>query len=107
MIDGDDPAVRRLAEQMGYIHPGNSEEYIARILNIIRLASEPVIQENFYDFGASTVFTRGREAGLEIFFDDIERVSRTATGNDVPAPQTGRLFPCCVHVLAHAWMCKS
>jgi predicted unusual protein kinase regulating ubiquinone biosynthesis (AarF/ABC1/UbiB family) len=81
MIDGDEPAVRRLAEQMGYIHPGNSEEYVARILNIIRLASEPVIQGGVYDFGASTVFTRGREAGLEIFFEDMSEYR-------VPPPET-------------------
>jgi predicted unusual protein kinase regulating ubiquinone biosynthesis (AarF/ABC1/UbiB family) len=81
MIDGDEPAVRRLAEQMGYIHPGNSEEYVARILNIIRLASEPVIQGGIYDFGASTVFTRGREAGLEIFFEDLSEYR-------VPPPET-------------------
>ncbi|NNK99733.1 MAG: AarF/ABC1/UbiB kinase family protein [Xanthomonadales bacterium] len=81
MIDGDDSTVRRLAEQMGYIHPGNSEEYVGRILNIIRLASEPVIQGGVYDFGASTVFTRGREAGLEIFFDDMSEYR-------VPPPET-------------------
>ena len=81
MIDGDDSTVRHLAEQMGYIHPGNSEEYVGRILNIIRLASEPVIQGGVYDFGASTVFTRGREAGLEIFFEDMSEYR-------VPPPET-------------------
>lgn len=71
MINGDEPAVRRLAEQMGYIYPDNSEEYVERILSLIRLASEPVIQGGIYDFRASTVFARGREAGLEMFFEDM------------------------------------
>jgi len=71
MIDGDDAGIRRLAEQMGYIYPEHSEEYVTRILDMIRLASEPVIQGGVYDFGASTVFARGREAGLELMFEDI------------------------------------
>ena len=81
MIDGDEPAVRRLAEQMGYINPGNSDEYVGRILNLIRLASEPVIQGGVYDFGSSTVFARGRDAGLEMIFDDISEYR-------VPPPET-------------------
>jgi predicted unusual protein kinase regulating ubiquinone biosynthesis (AarF/ABC1/UbiB family) len=81
MIDEDEPAVRRLAEQMGYINPGNSDEYVGRILNLIRLASEPVIQGGVYDFGSSTVFARGRDAGLEMIFEDISEYR-------VPPPET-------------------
>ena len=81
MIDGDEPAVRRLAEQMGYINPGNSEEYVGKILHLIRLASEPVIQGGIYDFRSSTVFTRGREAGLEMIFEDMSEYR-------VPPPET-------------------
>ena len=81
MIDGDNTAVRRLAEQMGYINPGASDEYVGKILNLIRLASEPVIQGGVYDFGASDVFARGREAGLEMFFEDMSEYR-------VPPPET-------------------
>jgi hypothetical protein len=73
--------VRRLAEQMGYINPGNSEEYVGKILHLIRLASEPVIQGGIYDFRSSTVFTRGREAGLEMIFEDMSEYR-------VPPPET-------------------
>ena len=71
MIDGDDEKMRRLAEKMGYIYPEHSEEYVERILDLIRLVSEPVTQGGVYDFGASTVFARGRDAGLELVFEDI------------------------------------
>lgn len=71
MIDGDDTALRHLAEQMGYINPGNSDEYVERILDLIRLVSEPVIKGGIYDFGTSDVFARGRDAGLELFFEDM------------------------------------
>jgi len=81
MIDGDDIALRRLAEQMGYINPGNSDGYVERILDLIRLVSEPVINGGVYDFGTSDVFARGREAGLDMFFDDMSEYR-------VPPPET-------------------
>ena len=81
MIDGDEPAIRHLAEKMGYINPGNSDEYVGRVLNLIRLASEPVIKGGIYDFGTSDVFARGREAGLEMFFEDMSEYR-------VPPPET-------------------
>ena len=81
MIDGDDIALRGLAGQMGYINPGNSDEYVERILSLIRLISEPVIKGGVYDFGASDIFARGREAGLEMFFEDMSEYK-------VPPPET-------------------
>ena len=81
MIDGDDVALRQLAEKMGYINPGNSDEYVGRILNLIRLVSEPVINGGVYDFATSDVFARGREAGLEMFFEDMSEYR-------VPPPET-------------------
>ena len=81
MIDGDDVALRQLAEKMGYINPGNSDEYVGRVLNLIRLVSEPVIKGGVYDFRTSDVFARGRDAGLEMFFDDLSEYR-------VPPPET-------------------
>lgn len=71
MIDGDDMAVRRLAVEMGYLRPENSEEYVEKILDIIRMVSEPVIQGGVYDFAASDVFERGRDAGFDMLFNDL------------------------------------
>ena len=38
---------------------------------MIRLVSEPVIHGGVYDFGSSDVFARGRDAGLEMVFNDM------------------------------------
>jgi len=81
MIEGNDDALRQLAEKMGYINPGNSEEYVTRVLKLIRLVSEPVIKTGTYDFGTSDVFARGRDAGLEMFFEDMSEYQ-------VPPPET-------------------
>ena len=81
MIDQDDIALRRLAEQMGYLNPGNSDDYVNRILDIIRLVSEPVTRGGVYDFGSSDVFARGRDAGLDMMFNDMSEYR-------VPPPET-------------------
>ena len=72
MIDGDDASTRQLALEMGYINRDNSEAYIERILDMIRLASEPIINAGVYAFGASDVFERGRDAGFELMFNDLK-----------------------------------
>ena len=71
MIDGDDEEVHRLAVQMGYLNADSSDEYAGRILDMIKLISEPVTGGGIYDFGRSDVFARGREAGLEMMFEDM------------------------------------
>ncbi|MGB5488794.1 MAG: AarF/ABC1/UbiB kinase family protein [Lysobacterales bacterium] len=81
MIDKDDVTLRRLAQMMGYINPGNSDAYVERVLSLIRLVSEPVIKGGVYDFGTSDVFARGRDAGLEMFFQDMSEYK-------VPPPET-------------------
>ena len=81
MIDGDDVATRRLAEQMGYLDVEGSDAYAARLLDMIKLISEPVIQGGVYDFGDSDLFARGRDAGLSMFFEDMSEYQ-------VPPPET-------------------
>jgi len=81
MIDGDSTAVRRLAEQMGYLDPENSDEYAGRLLDIFRLISEPVIKDGIYDFSESDLFARGRDAGFDMVFEDMSEYR-------VPPPET-------------------
>jgi predicted unusual protein kinase regulating ubiquinone biosynthesis (AarF/ABC1/UbiB family) len=71
MIDGDEVALHSLAVKMGYLDPENSDEYVEKILDLIRLISEPVIKGGIYDFGKSDVFARGREAGLDMMYNDL------------------------------------
>ena len=81
MIDGDDIATRHLAEQMGYLDLDGSDAYAARLLDMIKLISEPVISGGVYDFGGSDLFARGRDAGLSMFFEDMSEYR-------IPPPET-------------------
>jgi predicted unusual protein kinase regulating ubiquinone biosynthesis (AarF/ABC1/UbiB family) len=81
MIDGDDIATRHLAEQMGYLDVDGSDAYAARLLDMIKLISEPVISGGVYDFGGSNLFARGRDAGLSMFFEDMSEYR-------IPPPET-------------------
>ena len=78
---GDDAATRRLAEQMGYLDVDGSDTYAARLLDMIKLISEPVISGGVYDFGGSDLFARGRDAGLSMFFEDMSEYR-------IPPPET-------------------
>jgi len=68
LIDEDDGAARHYAEQIGYLDPEDSSEHAALVLKVFRLACEPLRYDRIYDFGASDLFTRTREAGFEMVF---------------------------------------
>jgi len=68
LIDEDAGAALHYAEQIGYLEPGNSPEHATRVMNMIRLVCEPIRYDGVYDFGASDLFSRAREAGFEMVF---------------------------------------
>jgi predicted unusual protein kinase regulating ubiquinone biosynthesis (AarF/ABC1/UbiB family) len=68
LIEEDDGAARHYAEQIGYLNPGDSSEHAERVLDVIRLVCEPIRYDKVYDFGESDLFTRARDAGLEMVF---------------------------------------
>jgi predicted unusual protein kinase regulating ubiquinone biosynthesis (AarF/ABC1/UbiB family) len=68
LIAGDTGAIRHYAEEIGYLRPSDSAEHADRILNIIRLVCEPITTPGVYDFGASDLVTRARDAGIEMLF---------------------------------------
>jgi len=69
LIDGDDGATRRYAEEIGYLRSTDSPEHAERVLRVIRLACEPICHRGVYDFGASNLITRARDAGIEMLFN--------------------------------------
>jgi predicted unusual protein kinase regulating ubiquinone biosynthesis (AarF/ABC1/UbiB family) len=69
LIDGDDGATRRYAEEIGYLRSTDSPEHAARVLRVIRLACEPICHRGVYDFGASNLIARARDAGIEMLFN--------------------------------------
>lgn len=69
LIDGDEGATRRYAEEIGYLRPSDSERHARRVMNVIRLACEPICHRGVYDFGASDLIARARDAGIEMLFN--------------------------------------
>jgi predicted unusual protein kinase regulating ubiquinone biosynthesis (AarF/ABC1/UbiB family) len=69
LIAGDDGASRRYAEEIGYLRPSDSPRYAERLLEVIRLACEPICHRGLYDFGSSDLATRARDAGIEMLFN--------------------------------------
>jgi predicted unusual protein kinase regulating ubiquinone biosynthesis (AarF/ABC1/UbiB family) len=66
LLEEDEGAVRHYAEQIGYLDPEDSSEHARRLLDMIRLICEPIRYDETYDFGASDVTARARDAGLEM-----------------------------------------
>jgi len=69
LIDGDQGATRRYAEEIGYLRSSDSPEHAERVLKVIRLACEPICHRGVYDFGASDLVARARDAGIEMLFN--------------------------------------
>ena len=68
LIEGDEEGVRRCAEAIGYLRPSDSERHAERVLNVLRLACEPIMHRGVYDFAASNLPIRARDAGFDMVF---------------------------------------
>jgi predicted unusual protein kinase regulating ubiquinone biosynthesis (AarF/ABC1/UbiB family) len=68
LIEGDGGATRRYAEEIGYLRSSDSAEHADRVMKVIQLACEPITTPGVYDFGASDLVARARDAGIEMLF---------------------------------------
>jgi predicted unusual protein kinase regulating ubiquinone biosynthesis (AarF/ABC1/UbiB family) len=66
LIEGDDDGVWRYAEEIGYLHPDDSPAHGGRIVDLIKIICEPILEDRVYDFGSSDVAPRARDAGFEL-----------------------------------------
>ena len=66
LVDNDDDAIWRYAEEIGYLHPDDSPSYCGRIVELIKIICEPILEDRDYDFAASDVAPRARDAGFEL-----------------------------------------
>jgi len=66
LIDDNIDAIWRVAEDIGYLHPDDSPAHANRIVDLIRVICEPICEDRVYDFAASDVTVRARDAGLEL-----------------------------------------
>lgn len=66
LIENDDDGIWRYAEEIGYLHPDDSPSYCGRIVDLIKIICEPILEDRVYDFAKSDVAPRARDAGFEL-----------------------------------------
>ena len=69
LVDNDDDAIWRCAEEIGYLHPDDSPSYCERIVDLIKIICEPILEDRDYDFAASDVAPRARDAGFKLIWN--------------------------------------
>jgi predicted unusual protein kinase regulating ubiquinone biosynthesis (AarF/ABC1/UbiB family) len=66
LINDDEDGVLHYAERIGYIDPGVSPSHAWRIMEMIQLVCEPILEDRVYDFAQSDMTARARDAGLDL-----------------------------------------
>lgn len=69
-IDGDAAGMRESAVALGYLDAGASAEQASGLIELLRLAAEPLRHQGIYDFGASDLFEKTFVRGRDLYFDD-------------------------------------
>jgi predicted unusual protein kinase regulating ubiquinone biosynthesis (AarF/ABC1/UbiB family) len=87
LMADDKGASRHYAEKLGYLRSNSSEEYAARIMEIVSLIFEPIRKRGIYDFGRSDLFARAKSLGIAMFMDGIGSAEQYA----VPPPEASFL----------------
>jgi predicted unusual protein kinase regulating ubiquinone biosynthesis (AarF/ABC1/UbiB family) len=68
MMDGDTAEAQRMAVEIGYLSGHESPEAARGFAELIMLVGEPLRSEGRFDFGASDLAGRAREAGFDLAF---------------------------------------
>lgn len=68
-IDGDRVAMRRVAEEIGFVTSEDAAAGAEGVLDLISLATEPFHDAEGYDFGSSDLPARAREASMALVFE--------------------------------------
>lgn len=77
----DDPAaIRDAALELGYVGAHDPGQQVAALIELLRLAGEPVRSPGLYDFGQSDLFERVYARGRELFY--------SGAFSSVPAAET-------------------
>jgi predicted unusual protein kinase regulating ubiquinone biosynthesis (AarF/ABC1/UbiB family) len=66
ILEGSRERVRQVAEEIGYLAPGDWAERARAIVDVILLVCEPLRHRGRYDFGASDLPARARDFGLDL-----------------------------------------
>lgn len=65
----DRDALRGIAEEIGFVTPRDADAAVQAVLDLISLSTEPFRSAGPYDFGASDLPARVREASLALVFE--------------------------------------
>jgi aarF domain-containing kinase len=68
VIEGNRPAIRDLAVEIGYLPAGEREERAEGVVDLILLVCEPLRRAGPYDFAHSRLAVRARDLGLDLAF---------------------------------------
>jgi predicted unusual protein kinase regulating ubiquinone biosynthesis (AarF/ABC1/UbiB family) len=68
MLADDMDSVRAVAQEIGYLHPDDPPEHVARIIELLLMVCEPLRHRGTYDFGGSDLTARARDAGMDLVF---------------------------------------
>jgi predicted unusual protein kinase regulating ubiquinone biosynthesis (AarF/ABC1/UbiB family) len=68
ILAGNDHAVADGAARLGYMRDDDPAEHVAKVVELITLVCEPLTHEGVYDFPASNLLDRARQAGLDLVF---------------------------------------
>jgi len=66
LIDEDADGVLHYAQHIGYLDEDASPSHAWRLLELIQLVCEPILQDSPYDFAASDMTSRARNAGMDM-----------------------------------------
>jgi predicted unusual protein kinase regulating ubiquinone biosynthesis (AarF/ABC1/UbiB family) len=79
-IDDDREAMRAASIALGYVGASDGREQVDALIDLLRLASEPLRAPGCYDFGVSDLFERVYARGRALFY--------SGAFSSVPAPET-------------------
>jgi predicted unusual protein kinase regulating ubiquinone biosynthesis (AarF/ABC1/UbiB family) len=66
IVSGDRTAVQAGAVDIGYLQPGDSEDHVRGVVDLILLVCEPLRHTGTYDFASSRLAARARDAGFDL-----------------------------------------
>jgi predicted unusual protein kinase regulating ubiquinone biosynthesis (AarF/ABC1/UbiB family) len=68
ILADDHEEIRRAAIAIGYLHEDDPEAHVAEVIDLLLIVCEPLTQPGIYDFAASDLIPRARDAGLDLVF---------------------------------------
>lgn len=65
-VRGDQAHLERAALSIGFLREGDDPDMVRSFLELLQIAMEPLLEEGVYDFGATDLAARARDAGLKM-----------------------------------------